>query len=287
MNRKLKNPISRIVTGAAIAGAVLGTTLSTAPAAHAASPQAPKYFDRKAAVERAAEWTSKSVRYSQTAWRDDYRTDCSGLVSKAWNLDQSYVTWSLPEISKPIAKSELKPGDVMLNAWGNRKHVVLFGGWVDKAKTKYRSYEEVGAQYDRAVSRIVSYPYDSPSRANYKPYRYTGGHSLSAPANNLPGPLVQTYAGGKPMAAGPGAARTNAKRLKIAEKRKADAKARLVAGQRAEKAKTERRKAGKAVDRKAAAKAKSAERKSGGVREAQLSEIDGGLTRMILEQLGL
>jgi hypothetical protein len=49
--------------------------------------------------------------------------DCSGFVSRCWGLTTKYSTRSLPSISTPISRNDLKRGDI-LNGPG--KHVVLF-----------------------------------------------------------------------------------------------------------------------------------------------------------------
>jgi len=52
--------------------------------------------------------------------------DCSGFVSRCWNLRKPYSTRTLHEICDPLASwDELKPGDILLND----QHVVLFSAW--------------------------------------------------------------------------------------------------------------------------------------------------------------
>ncbi len=52
--------------------------------------------------------------------------DCSGLISRCWNLKRPYSTWELPRICDPLAAwSDLRAGDILLND----KHVVLFVKW--------------------------------------------------------------------------------------------------------------------------------------------------------------
>lgn len=51
--------------------------------------------------------------------------DCSGFVSRCWRLSRPYSTAQLPEISYPIAWSDLKPGDILLT----QGHVLLFSHW--------------------------------------------------------------------------------------------------------------------------------------------------------------
>jgi hypothetical protein len=53
--------------------------------------------------------------------------DCSGFVSRCWNLKRPYSTRELHEICDPLeASDDLRPGDILLN----RQHVVLFVKWL-------------------------------------------------------------------------------------------------------------------------------------------------------------
>ncbi len=52
--------------------------------------------------------------------------DCSGLISRCWNLPRPVSTAALPEICDPLASwDDLQPGDIALSD----KHVVLFVKW--------------------------------------------------------------------------------------------------------------------------------------------------------------
>ena len=52
--------------------------------------------------------------------------DCSGLISRCWNLPRPYSTRELPGICHRLASwDELKPGDILLNY----RHVLMFTGW--------------------------------------------------------------------------------------------------------------------------------------------------------------
>jgi hypothetical protein len=68
---------------------------------------------------------------------DKYRSDCSGFVSWSWELPApGRTTRTLAPtdttVSAVIAVEDLEPGDA-LNGGG---HVMLFGGWADKAAGK-------------------------------------------------------------------------------------------------------------------------------------------------------
>lgn len=203
------------VMAAVVALAVFAQSLAGAAPAHAAGVQSPSYFDRKAVMQRAQTWVDARVPYSQEAWRRGYRTDCSGFVSMAWGLDESFVTWSLPTLARPISKSALLPGDIIVNPG---HHVVLFGGWANSRHTAYVVLEEAGTPH-KAVKRVVAYPYDTITSADYKPYRYVGGHNLHDPASVYPAPLVRTDAGGGQTLTPSFAVAGNQHTLRIAAKR--------------------------------------------------------------------
>jgi hypothetical protein len=72
--------------------------------------------------------------------------DCSGFVSRVWQLSVKYSTRGLPSISKKLkSTSALRPGDVMNQA---NSHVVLFSsfgsnGIYDYESTKYNANDRV------------------------------------------------------------------------------------------------------------------------------------------------
>lgn len=173
MDQRPSHELSRRAVACGLALAIsAGTFAQAAPAL--ADPGDPPGFDRRAVIKRAEVWTSRGITYSQSRFFRGYRTDCSGFVSMAWGLKGSLVTWTLPHVSRPISKNELKPGDIMLNNSGGRdRHVVIFGGWANRQRSAYVAYEENGTK-DRAIKHVVPYPYKSRA-GRYKPYRYTGG----------------------------------------------------------------------------------------------------------------
>ena len=89
-------------------------------------------IDRNTIIRRAKRWVDQRVPYSQSAYKDGYRTDCSGYVSMAWNLSSSKTTWTLPDVSRRITKEDLQPGDVLIKNNPadpvNGSHVVIFLG---------------------------------------------------------------------------------------------------------------------------------------------------------------
>lgn len=146
---------------------------------NAPGPDAAGTKDRQEMIKRGNNWVERGVPYSQEAYTTDpngkmYRTDCSGFVSMAWGLDQSYSTVTLPNVAHPISKDELQPGDILLKGGpgtaGDAGHVVMFNGWANESHTEYYLLEQAGGQ--GAISRKVSYPYGGDS--SYVPYRKNG-----------------------------------------------------------------------------------------------------------------
>jgi hypothetical protein len=76
--------------------------------------------------------------------------DCSGFVSRCWNLPRSFSTRELAALCDPIADlSQLKPGDAFnkFNA-----HVVLFVEWVPEEPTAEPPQSHAPAETDAAAS---------------------------------------------------------------------------------------------------------------------------------------
>ncbi|WP_052681905.1 hypothetical protein [Saccharothrix sp. ST-888] len=134
--------------------------------------------DRKDALERALDRVRHNIGYSQSAFTNGYRDDCSGFVSAAWGLETPGLnTWGLmgSGVAHRITKDDLQPGDALIAG----DHTVLFGGWADAAHTKYIALEDNGSQ--GTVSHVIPYPYysgDAGSEAAaghpYVPYRRNG-----------------------------------------------------------------------------------------------------------------
>lgn len=80
---------------------------------------------------------------AKSAEWDKYRSDCSGFVSWSWGLPAPGETTRTlapydSAVSSLITVEELLPGDA-LNGAG---HVMLFGGWADKAAGKATILQE-------------------------------------------------------------------------------------------------------------------------------------------------
>ncbi|WP_282202000.1 peptidoglycan-binding protein [Kitasatospora fiedleri] len=141
-------------------------------------------------LQRARAWVARKVPYSMsTYWSDGYRQDCSGFVSMAWGLGSSQTTWTLPDFADRITKDDLQPGDALI--YNNPKdpqggsHAVLFGGWLDAARTRYTALEQTRPG---TTERSTPYAYWS-NASGYLPYRYKG---LSQP---MPAPDADAFPG--------------------------------------------------------------------------------------------
>jgi len=136
-------------------------------------------------IENAKTWLHPPVPYSQSAYHNNYRTDCSGYVSMGWQLGTSAVTWTIPNYAHKIKKSQLKGGDVLLNV---DEHVLFFDKWANTEKTQYYAYELTPPH---VIFHVVNYPYWS-GYGVYEPYRLNGVADDEEGALELPTPFNAT-----------------------------------------------------------------------------------------------
>ena len=106
---------------------------------------------RKQIIQRAEVWVSQSVPYNQMSYYNGYRTDCSGYVSYAWQLDLSSDSYgganttTLPKYADEISVDDLKPGDILNMSLGDKKgHAIIFAEWEDKNSLTFWGYEQNG-----------------------------------------------------------------------------------------------------------------------------------------------
>ncbi|MFE5561623.1 hypothetical protein [Streptomyces sp. NPDC056544] len=144
-----------------------GQGAPVAPSQAAAGPS----ITRSEVIKRAASWVGIGLQYSWNNTYQGYRTDCSGFASMAWRLGTPGLdtTSFVPAgVASWIGKSDLKPGDALLNdAAGANGHIVVFGGWVNSARTSYRGYEFTGSGMHY---REIPYPYYS-GYGTFRPVR--------------------------------------------------------------------------------------------------------------------
>jgi hypothetical protein len=98
--------------------------------------------------------------------------DCSAYVSWTWSVSR-YTTDSIWQVSFPISKSELRPGDAMNLTIGRdpqrRGHIRIFEAWANVERTLVWVYEETPP---RVVHRVVVYD------DRYQPIRLAGLSSV-------------------------------------------------------------------------------------------------------------
>ncbi len=144
-----------------------------------------KATSRGDALARSVTWIQARVPYSQSACHQNqhgnFRTDCSGYVSMIWGLRQSYTTATLDQVSHPIARADLRPGDA-LNRPGD--HVALFVGWSDAARTKPLVREQAGPNGAPTTERVWSASY----AGTYTPIRYD--NIVDTPVGEPAGPVL-------------------------------------------------------------------------------------------------
>jgi Putative peptidoglycan binding domain len=195
---------TRIVALAATFGAVAALTVTTGPAAHAAtsatvtpaSSSVGGSISRSEVISRASSWNG--TPYSTTTYKDGpgtgpaYRTDCSGYVSMALHLSGSDSTVSLPSVVTEISASQLQPGDLIgvlgPNTGGNAGHVLIFDGWANAAHTSYIAWEDSG---DAGVHQpTIPYPYwpntSGPAASLYRAYRYNNISGTTGGGGTIP-----------------------------------------------------------------------------------------------------
>lgn len=147
-----------------------------------AIPSIAPALSRSTILARADRWVKLGVSYSQSAYFEGYRTDCSGYVSMAWALTSngrpiSLSTASLdaPNVSVAITKDALQPGDLILRPsdqpGASSGHAVIFAGWADQAHTKYYGYHESSSQNGATYATI---PYPFYNETGYTPRRFVG-----------------------------------------------------------------------------------------------------------------
>lgn len=92
--------------------------------------------------------------------------DCSGYISRCWQLPRSYSTRELPDLCDPLPDpAQWLPGDI-LNIHNN--HVRLFAGWEDRSSGRAIFYE-ASARVHRQVHDI-----NDMFREGYQAWRYRG-----------------------------------------------------------------------------------------------------------------
>lgn len=143
---------------------------------------------RSTTIERADDWLSRNVQYSQSTQDDDaiwdvnhgrkYRPDCSGFVAMTWKLNaanpvgsKGIFTQNLDSYAHTIDFNDLLPGDALLRTKSTDAepaHVVLFHKWSDGLDSMW-IYSESNSRDDmKHVVRTARWFHDH----DYKAIRY-------------------------------------------------------------------------------------------------------------------
>jgi len=148
-------------------------------------------------IARAKTWANARVPYSQHAFRDGYRTDCSGYVSMAWQTNRNYWTGDLHTIGVPIAHHELRPGDMLLfhNPADPHtgSHVVIFDRWTGGVGGDFLIYEQTPPATTHRAWSATGY-----RLGNYQPFRYRNVVETIGPGSEIAwhqGSTIHTFAG--------------------------------------------------------------------------------------------
>ncbi len=96
--------------------------------------------------------------------------DCSGFVSRCLKLPQAHDTSQLPDVCRPVAAEELRPGD-LLNV--PRRHVILCAGWA-RPDRSWIYYYETGGAPDYWKPGLKEAPLTALLELGYQPLRYRG-----------------------------------------------------------------------------------------------------------------
>ncbi|GAA4605725.1 hypothetical protein BJY16_005503 [Actinoplanes octamycinicus] len=188
MQRNSRRSVIRRSTAAVITSAVAaGSLVSLSPApAQASSIDGP--IGRSEILSRAQNWVDRGITYTQTGtWASDadgdktYRRDCSGLVSMAWHLSNSYVTGDFQGSNSRWSTlgsiDDFQAGDAMVRTG----HMELFAYWADKGDHSKGAYvysfnsDGETVQNPTARSNEGNLGFNSVSDLrSYKPIRRTG-----------------------------------------------------------------------------------------------------------------
>lgn len=125
---------------------------------------------RQQVLNRAQTWIDQGgVPYSQSAYHEGYRTDCSGYASMALGLDAPGL--NTVGLADPSVSSKIAMADLVIDADGDNttRHVVIFVKWTDASKTSYVAYDQ---SYNSNTSKQVrNYGIGEDDYDAYRPHR--------------------------------------------------------------------------------------------------------------------
>lgn len=96
--------------------------------------------------------------------------DCSGFVSRCWNLPRAFSTRELANLCDQLPNWDaLQPGDA-LNIYNT--HVLIFSGWIGANRESLAAYETGGPPDWKVIRHVIGT--DFLKRKGYVPLRYRG-----------------------------------------------------------------------------------------------------------------
>ena len=146
---------------------------------------------RNQVIARAQVWIDNAIPYSQRAYFQGYRTDCSGFASMAWGTGTSWTTSTMHNIAFPIPGDQLNPGDAMLRSGS---HVRIFYRWLDAGHTYYVAYEQTTPT---TICSVHSFAEDV--GYGYVPYRYKNIVDSPPPLNMVVNPTFDVWSPSTPL----------------------------------------------------------------------------------------
>jgi hypothetical protein len=139
--------------------------------------QAGQTITRSTVVARAMTWAQAQVPYSQTSYYQDYRQDCSGFLSMAWDLTTSAVSGDFVSSSsiydtRLASWADLQPGDLLGIQTSSQQHVILFLGWASDDDGQHRYFDEVSESEPGTPTEVGDDQDALGYWKDYTPYRY-------------------------------------------------------------------------------------------------------------------
>ena len=133
----------------------------------------PAEFDRGIAARKAAGdvYTDmKRALLDHGVSTEAVGIDCSGFISRCWDLPRSFSTRELSGLCDELPSWDaLQPGDA-LNIYN--AHVLLFSGWMGKDRKFLAAYETGGPPDWKVMRHVIGV--DFLKRKGYRPLRYRG-----------------------------------------------------------------------------------------------------------------
>jgi len=96
--------------------------------------------------------------------------DCSGLVSRCWNLPHPFSTRTITRFCEPVKDlNDLRPGDIFNT---DNAHVLLFAGWAKPDRSRLLAYETGAPPMMKVLLNDMGTEWLLAK--GYKPWRYRG-----------------------------------------------------------------------------------------------------------------